>query len=377
MGGVGRTIRISGEGDAAALHEAVWAHVREAWGMWSVPGRGDPRIAEYLEEVPDTDSEAWGATASRLSFFFPDFGGRCSRSWAAALHWFDLALAMDPQGLDALAEQHGFRIESDLREADAHRFVSLRGELWLLEEDAGRLTIFGDRTELDPETLAPEERERIARALEACGCPACGLTRPDPAVARTFADALADDPEPDVIGSIGWYVARMQDPGPTLLAALGAWAERNPADSRPALDAMEAVASRVETLPDDLPVAMRLAWSEGRGGVDRDALLAGLGAAPPAGGLAAELAARHLRDERDTLWKPIVAVIGPESDEETRHRVVLALVNLFLPRGPAPPEVLALFEREAAREIAEPGPGAASLARWAQGVFGDARSQPS
>jgi hypothetical protein len=362
MGGIGRTIRISGEGDLRALQQAVWERVQSAWRMWSVPGEAGQAVREYLMESDDPGE--WRGEPGALSWAFRDFAGNCTTSMHAVAHWLDLALAIDWRGLQELADQHGFEVVSEpLSPSCGEGLVVLRGQLWHVDEDS--LVRDGARLPLD--ALDAQEHARALEARAGCLCSACTFVRPDPSIASAFTRELEGAPEPEVLGSLAWYLARMKDPGPELVSAMGRAVERDPAHSRSLLDAMEALGPRIPA-PESL--ALRLAWREGRGEFDRQEALAALGAPSPASGVAAELAGRHLHAEREDLWPQLVAILDRPADEETRHRVVLALVNLFLPRGPVPPDVLALFQREAARDPGVSGPGAASLARWAVGVFG-------
>jgi hypothetical protein len=375
MSGIGRSIRISGEGDLQALQQAVWEHVQSAWRMWSVPGELGSEVSGYLSSIRD---QLEGGDSSSLSWSFPSQGGACTTSMLAVSHWLDLALASDWRGLCDLADQHGFEVESEpLVIACDAGLVVLRGHLWRVE--AQRL--LRDGAVLPLAELGESERTRALQARAGCLCQACTFVRPDPSIAQAFTRELSQGPGPEVLDSLAWYIRRMKAPPSELLAAMGQAIERQPAHSRPLLDAMEALGPRVAAPDRGWPagLALTLAWREGREAFDRQEALEALRAPAPASGLAAEVVARHLREERDTLWPSLVQVLtrpdpAEDIDEETRHRVVLALVNLYLPRGPVPPEVLALFQREAARDPEAQGPSAASLARWAVGVYGPSQN---
>jgi hypothetical protein len=364
MGGIGRTIRITGEGDTAALQQAIWGRVQSSWRMWSVPGDSGADVREYLMECDDPAE--WKGEPDTLSWSFRDFAGCCTTSMHAVMHWLELALASDWRSLRDLVAQHGFEVVSEAPALSCGGgLVVLRGHLWHVDEDR----LVRDGAHLPLADLDEQERARAREARAGCQCSACAFVRPDPSIASAFTRELEGEPAPEVLGSIAWYLARMKDPGPELIAAMGRAVVRHPAHSRPLLDAMETLGPRIPR-PDEL--VLRLAWREGRGEFDRDEALAALQAPAPTSGLAVEYLGRHLHTERETLWPLFVALLDdPTADEETRHRVVLALVNLYVPRGPVPLEVLALFVREGAREPHSQGPGAASLARWAAGVFGN------
>ncbi|MEV0606234.1 hypothetical protein AB0I61_07700 [Polymorphospora rubra] len=367
MGAVGLTLNVSGEGDHAALHTAIWDAALDLIYRYTPSSAA---VNEYLSEAPydAADAGIWGDQGGELIWFFKDYAGCCSRSSGLWLHWFERVLAADWAHFTHLAAEHDLTITSPppvLTEllADRARYVRLRDDVWSVDEHG----LYGDDKHLPLDDLTADEQERHAEARERCMCGMCQLLRPDPAVAASLLDAL----DHDSAASAAWYLARTRA-SPEIITALVRAGDNM---MRPLVEDVERYASRVPgvwptligLLPDLRGGALGLAFyalaATSPDDADRAVLLrhlrTALAGADPATEAAAELVGRIGRGVPE-LPEELAVVLDREVSDEVRHSVVLGLVNLHLPGRRTPsPAIAARLEREATRDTE-----AGRLAQW-------------
>ena len=177
MGGSGRWLEISGNGDGEALFEAVTNHV-VAFLRKNVKRDLYRNLTPYLSECR-YHIDGWGGCDTVLEWTFPDGGGGCSRSMHLWMHWLSIAIAAEWEPICALARAHGFEVTSprwsiDTRGDDG--IVELRDDLWIIQDDG----LLGDGRGLGNEELTAEERELVEEARKVCACDPCRRIPPGP-----------------------------------------------------------------------------------------------------------------------------------------------------------------------------------------------------
>ena len=190
MGAVGVSIEVSGDGDRAALHEAIWDEITE-WVRMYTADSANEQVLEYVLDA-DTDEDSWGAVGDSLLWMFPDCAGCCNRSADAWAHWAQLALASEWDRIVQLADEHELRITSEPRTldellVDRPGYVSLRGNLW----DARENGLYGDSESLELSELDDNERARYQAARVRCMCGPCTMLRPDADIETAMVRGLA------------------------------------------------------------------------------------------------------------------------------------------------------------------------------------------
>ncbi|WP_283138248.1 hypothetical protein [Rhizohabitans arisaemae] len=374
MGAALISLKVSGDGDRAALHEAIWEDVQEFIRMYTASSANNG-VYEYLSEAVEDarDRDLWGADGERLEWTFRDYAGCAARSAWVWEHWFRLALAADRDRFTRLADKHGLSLGdepsplADLLAGD-ERYVELRGDLWSVSEDG----LHGDDRFVDVTELTDRERKQYATARERCLCGPCTKLRPEPRFRAAMLNMLSGENAP----SAAWYLARTAEPSPELLVALvragGEMHDLVPEVERCARRVPGAWQTLVSLLPDlrggALGLALYALAEVARGDDDRRTLLreldASLGGSDEAAVAAAELAGR-IGGGVPGLPGRLAAVLDRDVSDRLRHSAVLGLVNLHLPPRPAPdPEIRVRLEREAERDTE-----AGKLATWALTMY--------
>lgn len=377
MGSIGILLQVSGDGDRAALHSAIWDAAQDFIGMYvntRSPAYGS--LSYYLGDAMHEEKRAgtWGPDGDQLQWWFRDFAGCCSRSAGAWLHWLQLAFAADWDRFTQLADEHGLTITSTppalATLLGAKNYVLLRDELWSAEENG----LFGDDEHVPIDDLTDEERALHAQALERCLCWMCTLLRPEPEHLTPLMSGLDNA---GTVSSAAWYLSRTHDTSPQVLEAL---VRAGGSGMRALVPDVERYAPRV---PDAWPtlVALLPSLRSGARGLalyalaaadhdssDRVVLIRELRAALTGSGEDAEAAAELIgRVGRGVpeLPEELAAVLDREVSAELRHQVVLGLVNLHLPPNPPPtPAIRSRLEHEAEQDTE-----AARLAKWLLTAF--------
>ncbi|TDC77068.1 hypothetical protein [Streptomyces hainanensis] len=358
MSAIGISLDLTGDGDRAALHDAISGIVYDFIHHY-VDDEPYPGADDYRMECVSGSEE--GVTDGYFGWWFDNPGGCCSRSSHLWYHWFDLALATEWDRVVVAAKARGLTVTSARPDLSAvldgpDRFVGLRGSLWSVAEDG----LFGDDAHTPVEKLTEQERARLTVAVGRCQCPLCPRLRLDAEVAE---DLFARLDAPETAPLAAWHLSRARHlTFETLTALLRADA---------AMDTMEdAVRQYVSRLPDAWPKLRQLLPSlRGRArGLALYALEA-LSYAEP--GRRAELLgeARSALTGTDEAAVAAVAVLGRLGDDEPwvveelcgvldrdgtgllHSQAVVALANLqHRPGCSLDPEVRARFEREIGRD---------------------------
>ncbi|HEY0252274.1 MAG TPA: hypothetical protein VGC41_12150, partial [Kofleriaceae bacterium] len=176
MSSVGVSIEVSGDGDASALHDAIWELV-ESWIEMYTAGTTYRAATSYLRDdaIPSAlEDNTWGVEGTTLSYMFDSFGGKRSSMAGTWAHWMKLALASEWDRVVETAEQHELEISTDapdlsalLSEGGAR--IAMRNDLWVADEKG----LHTDTARIPVEELDAEERARYDVALTRCMCGPC------------------------------------------------------------------------------------------------------------------------------------------------------------------------------------------------------------
>ncbi|MBB2909213.1 hypothetical protein FHS43_000459 [Streptosporangium becharense] len=184
MGSTGISLQVSGDGDRAVLHAAIWEAARDFLDMYTGSPAYETAYSYLSEAIPhEKDLGGWGVDGDWLRWMFPDFAGCCAVSSNIWVHWLQLAFAADWDRFVQLAGQHGLEIVSERPALDGllandGSYVTLRGEVWSVDEKG----LYGDDKHLPIADLDPDELARHAEACERCMCGPCAMLRPEPGI---------------------------------------------------------------------------------------------------------------------------------------------------------------------------------------------------
>lgn len=196
MGSIGVTLTVSGDGDRAALHSAVWKAAYNLIDTYTASPEYEPNrrlLADSIKNAP-VGKYPWGVDGDRLSWYFYDFGA-CRLNFSQAwVHWLHLAFAADWDGFVRLAKDNGLEITSIqgrseppvlAEEVAIHSFVTLHGKLWLAWETPWEKGLVWDDGDDDDDyecipiaELTSEERALYDKALKRCLCGPCTMLYP-------------------------------------------------------------------------------------------------------------------------------------------------------------------------------------------------------
>ncbi|MFT3696447.1 MAG: hypothetical protein QM831_25120 [Kofleriaceae bacterium] len=355
-------LEVSGEGDTAALHDAIWELV-QSWVDMYTAGDANRFASEYLPEAIDSavEDERWGVDGSTLRWTFDDFGGRRSHTASVWAHWTTRALASEWDRVAEAADEHEHELVSEPPTRTDPHLISMRGSLWFVDE-TGLVT---DGKSIPVAELDADERARYDIARDRCMCGPCMMTRPEPAFEQGMIEALT---EADSASSAAWYIQRWPQPSQAVLFAMihaaGSDVLRFAIEHVAALvpDAAATVSSLMATLI-GLPRARALyALSSMPLDDDQRALLirevtASLDGDDATTEAAAEVAGLQ-RGADPELYERVAAILDRDVSEELRHQAVLGLSNAHFDRPPSA-KVRAVLEREAKRDTE-----AGQLAKW-------------
>jgi hypothetical protein len=371
------TLTVSGPGDRAGLHAAIWEAGRDLVERYTASASNRPARDYLVDAVPAAQARGeWGVDGDRLVWSFDDVAGARSRSAGVWAHWLWLALAADWGRVAQLAGEHDLGITSpmpvlaDLLAGDEH-FLTLRDDLW----SAGLDGLHGDDRFVALDDLGPDEKTQHEQARLRCRCGPCVMLRPEADVLRALLSGLV---RPEAAASAAWYLARISQAAPEVLTALVRAGDVDvdglvPSVERYAGRVPDAEAVLVDLLPRLSGGALGLALyglagirtSPATQAVLLDRARAALVGSDAAAEAAAEIVGRIGRED-PRIREQLGAVLARDGlSDRLRHNTVLGLVNLHLPPSPPPgPGVLALLERESTEDS-----DAGRLARWLLGLL--------
>lgn len=356
-------------------------------------GEDDASFIDYFYQAA-YDERFLHLQPSEISFFFPDFAGCCGHSADVIYYWTQLAFACEREAFEGVLIDEGFTIawSKSLNEIvrkssdETPYFVRLRGRLHSFWPDYE--SVHTDDTSLEIAELTSEEKTLLDEIQR-------DRTSRDSATAMIapsddFHDALvelASSRDSDSVGSAIWYAANLESVSDVLFSACLAGGEFRPEEQiRWDARKIERMASRA---PDDCfdtirrnlvdeNLNVRALATAAIVGFEREdietgllkktAIQNGIIADPPYCDVAVSVISSLRPDPADRVELTNRLADRLEAgltSESTEHDFVLAIVNLWIHEGSAPPKALETLKRYSEAD----GHQAQGIAQWGIAVL--------
>lgn len=176
MGGVGVSLRVSGDGDRAELHDAIWNRFLGRLHYYNAKPWTSTTDYYLGEAMHDAQADgSWGVDGDDLGWMFRDYAGCCSRAARLWVHWMEGYFAADWDILRNVAQQRGFTIVTQRPSLDAFltgnrdAFMRFRQDWWSVNEEG----LNGDDQFVPLTELTEAQQTKHAEAMRRCLCGLC------------------------------------------------------------------------------------------------------------------------------------------------------------------------------------------------------------